>query len=68
MKELPRLTPEELIEELREKAREEAEDMNLSMSMTALKLGLARKWTPEDMLEWEAADCIEELLSRLPAK
>lgn len=65
MKELPRSTPEEIVEELRDKAREEAEDLNLEISPSAVKIGVARLWSPEDMLEWEAADCIEDLLRRL---
>ncbi len=62
---LPRLTPEQLVEELREKARDEAEDLNMEISMTALKIGAAKLWEPEHMIEWEAADCIEDLLAKL---
>ena len=62
---LPRLTPEQLVEEFREKARDEAEDLNMEISITALKIGAERLWKPEHMIEWEAADCIEELLSKL---
>lgn len=65
MKELPRSTPEEIVEELRDKAREEADDLNLEISPTAVRLGVARLWSPEDMIEWEAADCIEDLLKQL---
>lgn len=65
MKELPRSTPEEIVEELRDKAREEAEDLNLEISPSAVKIGVARIWSPEDMLEWEAADCIEDLLMQI---
>lgn len=65
MKELPRSTPEEIVEELRDKAREEAEDLNLEISPSAVKIGVARLWSPEDMLEWEAADCIEDLLMQI---
>ncbi|MFG1302710.1 hypothetical protein V5F34_01030 [Xanthobacter autotrophicus] len=68
MKELPRSTPEEIVEELRDKAREEADDLNLEISPTAVRLGVARLWSPEDMIEWEAADCIEDLLKRLNEK
>lgn len=65
MKDLPRSTPEEIVEELRDKAREEAEDLNLEISPSAVKIGVARLWSPEDMLEWEAADCIEDLLMQI---
>lgn len=65
MKELPRSTPEEIVEDLRDKAREEADDLNLEISPTAVRIGAARLWSAEDMLEWEAADCIEDLLKQL---
>ncbi|MFG1302167.1 hypothetical protein V5F49_20480 [Xanthobacter sp. V3C-3] len=65
---LPRLTPEQLVEELREKARDEAEDLNMEISVTALKIGAAKLWAPEHMLEWEAADMIEDLVKKLRGK
>ena len=65
MKDLPRSTPEEIVEELRDKAREEADDLNLEISPSAVRIGVARLWSPEDMLEWEAADCIEDLLRQI---
>ena len=65
MKDLPRSTPEEIVEELRDKAREEADDLNLERSPSAVRIGVARLWSPEDMLEWEAADCIEDLLRQI---
>lgn len=65
MKELPRSTPEEIVEDLRDKAREEADDLNLEISPTAVRIGVARLWSPEDMIEWEAADCIDDLLRQL---
>ena len=61
------LSPAAMVEELRDQAREAADDLNEEMPETAFKLGLAQKWHPEDMLEWWAADMIEELDSKLQA-
>lgn len=62
---LPDLLPEDLIELLREAAQEETDDLNEGIPETAFKLGLARKHRIEDTLEWDAANCIEQLLKRI---
>lgn len=59
------LSPAAMVDELRDQAREAADDLNEEMPETAFKLGLAQKWHPEDMLEWWAADMIEELDAEL---
>jgi len=65
MKDLPKPDPEFLIEQLRERARETADDVNEGIPEAALKIGAARIMQPEDMLEWWAADCIEDLLAQI---
>lgn len=62
---LPDLPPEDLIELLREAAQEETDDLNEGIPETAFKLGLARKHLIEDALQWDAANCIEQLLKRI---
>lgn len=59
------LSPAAMVEELRDQAREAADDLNEDMPDLAFEMGLAKKWHPEDMLEWWAADMIEELAAEL---
>lgn len=60
MKEL-KLTPREIVEELREQAQQQLDDANEGIPESMVSLGLAR-FTIDDMLETDAADCIEEML------
>lgn len=65
MQDLPKPDPEFLIEELRDRARETAAELNEDVPEAALKIGAARIMRAEDMLEWWAADCIEDLLRQI---
>lgn len=62
---LPDLPPEDLIELLREAAQEETDDLNEGIPEMAFKLGLARKHRIEDAMQWDAANCIEQLMKRI---
>ena len=64
MPDFPKRSPQEIIEDLRDRARESLADAQADEPGTLVKLGLAL--TLDDMLEWEAADCIEDLLKMLP--
>lgn len=63
MIDLPKRSPEEIVAELREKAQETLADIQSGQPGVLLELGLGL--TIDDMLETEAADCIEDLLSRV---
>lgn len=63
MIDLPKRSPEEIVTELREKAREILADIQSGQPGALLELGLGL--TIDDMLETEAADCIEDLLSQI---
>jgi hypothetical protein len=60
---LPKRHPLEIVSELREKARDVLADIQSGQPGVLLELGLGL--TLGDMLETEAADCIEDLLSRV---
>lgn len=63
MIELPKRSPEEIVAELREKARDTLAGIQAGQPDGLLELGLGL--TLDDMLETEAADCIEDLLSKI---
>lgn len=63
MIELPKRSPEEIVAELRETARETLSDIQSGQPDGLIELGLGL--TLDDMLETEAADCIEDLLSQI---
>ena len=65
MQDLPKPDPVLLVEELRDRARETAAELNEDIPEVALQIGAARKFTPQDTLEWQAADCIEDLLQQI---
>lgn len=64
MPEFQKRSPEEIVEDLRARAREALADAHLDEPGALAELGLAL--TLDDMLEWEAADCIEGLMKMLP--
>lgn len=63
MIELPKRSPEEIVAELREKARDILADIQSGQPDGLHELGLGL--TLDDMIETEAADCIEDLLSEI---
>lgn len=63
MFDLPKMTPEEIIEELREKAREEIDDMNADVPAVMRAIGVER-FSVEDHICWQAADLLETLIRR----
>lgn len=56
-----KFTPSEIVQELRDQARENLEDLNLGVPEAAKSLGLA-EFSMDDMIETDAANCIEEML------
>lgn len=65
MQDLPKPDPVFLVEELRDRDRETAAELNEDIPEVALRIGAARKFTPQDTLEWRAADCIEDLMQQV---
>lgn len=65
MQDLPKPDPVFLVGELRDRARETAAELNEDIPEMALRIGAARKFTPQETLEWRAADCIEDLLKQI---
>lgn len=64
MGDLPKMTPAEIVEELRDKARDEVRDMNADRPAVLSSIGI-EPIRVQDTVEWQAADCIEDLLSRV---
>lgn len=63
MPEFPKRPPEEVVSELREKARETLAEIQNGQPDGLAELGLGL--TLEDMIETEAADCIEDLMEQV---
>lgn len=59
--EIPKRSPEEIVEDLRETARIKLADIQANQPSALDDLGIGL--TLDDLLETEAADCIEDLLA-----